>query len=256
MKVKSFSRRLFPLCLIPLLAFPLGAQPLSDWTLDDVLGQIARANGGTESIESVTNVRIRGDVEGVDTDYEFLLLKKRPDKLRLRLMFRGNSIENGFNGTTAWRRVTRSGYDKVEELGREQRQALAVDADFDGLLIGPLPAGMSRRLVGTERIDRVDYFIIEVKGEERLSRHWVDSRTFREHKSEQYEPGEADGEPTRVTLYDDYVKHGGIWVSQHVERQLPGGGKETIRIREVEINPGILDMAFDKPEERNPFPEN
>jgi len=233
------------LFMVPLLS---PAARLEDWTLDQVLDKIAEANGGKESIKSVTNARIRGRIAGPDNTIDFLLLKKRPDMMRLRLTYQGRAIEVGYNGTVGWRRVSQGENQQVTDIPDEDLAQMQLEADFDGPLVGPLPEGVTRTLVGLERIERVDYFIIVVKRPTLVTRHYVDSRTFRELKMIQTRPSENGDELETATLYFDYNRFSGIWIAMRSERHLPNGQVEVVSVEEVDVNPGILDRAFDKPE--------
>jgi hypothetical protein len=226
----------------------LSAAGLEDWKLEDVLKRLEEANGGLESIQKVSNVRIIGEIESAEGGYNFSLLKKRPDRFRLGLSSQGRSIDTGYDGITCWKKTDLGTSVTVEELTGEQKTGILVEADFDGPLIGDAPLDSSRRLVRTERIDRVDYFVVEVNGPRGLFHHFVDSRTFREMKVEHYEDGDLGAKP-RITIYNDYERFGGIWVSMNVERTMPDGKVENIRIRHVEINPGLLDFIFEMPEQ-------
>ena len=146
--------------------------------------------------------------------------------------------------------------DRVQIEDPKRVRSLLLDSDFDGALIGYPQEGVTRRLAGIERIDRVDYFIIEVLSPSWTTQHYIDFRTFRELKTVKITQSE-DGEESRiVSLYHDNRKHSGIWVSHRVERALPDGSKETILIHDVDMNPGILRRAFRMPEEYNPVPES
>ncbi len=226
----------------------LGASEPSGWTLEEVLSRVEAANGGMETIESVTNLRVLGEVETSGETYDFLLLKKRPNKIRIRLMMKGRVIETGFDGERGWRRLRNSGNEQVFFLSEEALAAANLDLDFDGPLIGEPMPGTSLRFAGIERIGRVDSFVIEVEDAASVTRHFVDSRTFRELRSvrrplEDGQPGEAT-----ITEYFEYKRHGTIWFAERVERELPGGEREVIRVRQVEMDPGVLDMAFEKPD--------
>mgnify|MGYP005844680447 CR=1 FL=1 len=234
-----------------LLSVLVWAQPgraeTSGWTLEEVLSRVEAANGGMEAIESVTNIRVLGAVETDGTTYDFLLLKKRPDKIRIRLMMKGRVIETGFDGETGWRRLRDKGQERVSPLSEEELAAANLDLDFDGPLIGKPMPGTERRYGGIERIGRGDYFVVVVESAGSISRHYVDARTFRELRTvrqpiEGGEPGEE-----RLTEYFDYARHGTIWFAERVERELPNGGREIIRMRKVELNPGILERAFSMP---------
>jgi hypothetical protein len=220
-----------------------------DWNLESVLRKVEEANGGINAIESTTNLRVRGTVEAEGVTYDFLLLKKRPDKVRIHLMHKGRSIETGFDGTTGWRRTWIQGQDRVAVLSEAELASANLDIDFDGPLIGePLP-GISRSYLGMERIDRVDYFVVLVESELHRTRHFIDSRTFREWRTirEILKDGEVEGEV--VTTYFQYKRHKTIWLAERVERLLPGRKLEVITVTDAEVDPGLLDRVFAVPKQ-------
>ena len=233
------------------LLFASVVAPAADfegWSLEDVLKRVEEANGGLEAIKEVTNVRILGEIENEEATYDFYLLKKRPNKFRLGLLYKQRSIDTGYDGSVCWKSVDLGSSQTVTELTGEDRQNMLIEADFDGPLIGEPSAGSTRRLIGIERIDRVDYFVIEISGPRGIFHHYVDSRTFRELKVEHYPNGDLEATP-RLTVYHDFKRFEGIWVSMRVERTLQDGKKETVHVRDVEINPALLDFIFKMPEE-------
>lgn len=251
LKIPAFG---FATLMLSLTAVSLPAASLEDWTLEDVLEKVAEANGGPENIKKVTNVRIRGDIESPAATYSFVLLKKRPDKFRLGLSYQGRSIDSGFDGSTCWRSVDLGLSHTVVELTGDERKQMLIEADFDGPLIGDAPPDSERHLIGTERIDRVDYFVVEFDSPRGSFHHYVDSRTFRELKVEQFNKADKKREiPVKVTYYHDYKRFESIWVSMRVEHVSENGDTEIVLIRDVEVNPGLLDFIFDMPEEREPL---
>jgi hypothetical protein len=233
------------------LAFPPRADAIDEdsWTLEDVLAKVEQTNGGIDAIESTTNLRVRGEVISDGMTYEFLLLKKRPDKVRIHLMHQGRSIETGFDGETGWRRIWVDGRDIVRKLSDAELANANLDIDFDGPLIGdPLP-GTERAFDGVERINRIDYFVIRVENSHARTRHYIDSRTFREWRTirEILEDDEVTG--TVVTTYSQYRRHNTIWLAEKVDRKLSDGKVETILVKDAEVDPGILDRVFELPKQ-------
>ncbi len=235
----------------------LGAKNVEDWTLAEVLAEVAEANGGLEAINRVTNARFIGNVEGGDVAYDFLLLKRRPNKMRSRMMMRDKVVETGFDGSIVWRRFEQGDYDKVELVDDpEFVRNIEIEADFDGPLIGEAAKGLALELKGVERLDRIDYFVIEVKSEKSSALHYVDSRTFRELKLVKTVLREGMDPLVVTSIFHDIERYSGIWVSRRVEKETSAGDRETIHITTVEMNPGILDFSFKMPKERNPVPGN
>jgi hypothetical protein len=218
-----------------------------EWTLEAILERVVEANGGAESLAATTNFRILGEVETASGSYEFLLLKKRPDKVRIHLLQKGRAIETGFNGEVGWRRFRENGQERVVELSEEELRAANLDLDFDGPLIGEPAPGTKRSFEGVERVGRGDYFVVRVETPEFRTLHYIDPRTFREMQTIRSELRDGEVVAEVKTEFFQYRRHGGIWLAERLERKLPDGTTETIHVRQAEVNPGILDQAFEKP---------
>jgi hypothetical protein len=196
------------------------------------------------------DLRMRGKLKTDEGTYDFLLLKKRPNKVRIHLMYRGRSVETGFDGITAWQRTWIDGKDEVRELTKEELRAADLETDFDGPLIGEASIGETRTLAGIERVDRTDYFVVVVEDPRIRTTHYVDSRTFREWKTiREVLDDEGNVKSESTSVYSDYKKHKTIWVAGTVTRTNKDGSSEVITIEETEIDPGILDRAFTMPKQ-------
>ena len=110
----------------------LAGAGFEDWTLEEVLDKVEEANGGEESIKNVTNVRILGEIESPQATYSFLLLKKRPNKFRLSLMYKGRSVETGYDGYTGWRRVDLGTSKEVEQHEKAVEMLIEMRLDESG----------------------------------------------------------------------------------------------------------------------------
>jgi len=239
------------LCLLP--SVMTQAIDEDTWTLEDVLEKVVEVNGGLDTVESTTNLRVIGKVHRGDFVYDFLLLKKRPDMVRIHLMHKGRSIETGFNGETGWRRIWDRGRDSVEVLTEAQLASANLEIDFDGPLIGEALPGTERSYLGVERVNRIDYFVIGVENALSRSRHYIDSRTFREWRTVREILNGEEVVGTVVTTYSQYTRHGTIWLAERVERVLPDGSSDMITVDKAEVDPGILDRVFDVPREWSGF---
>lgn len=230
------------------LAWAAPDKSLEDWTLEDVLTAVAEANGGLESIEQITNARFMGSVEGNVNNYEFVILKRRPDLIRSRMIVDDKVLETGYDGAIAWRLFEQGDYSKVEQVEDPGFvENLQIEADFDGPLIGPAASGVTRSLRGVERIDRIDYFVVEVSHANEVALHYIDSRTFREVKVVKTIDS-STGEPLVInTRFHEIENHNGIWVAKRVEKEFSNGNRELVFLDVVEMNLGILDFSFKMP---------
>jgi len=239
----------FPRLIFPILlgVTCLHSQELLD-DLDAILGKILETNGGEQAIERARSLVVNGKIENPQATYDFVLMKKRPEMTRISVLYKGRTIDTGFDGENAWRRVQVGLESEVEPLTTTDIQRVIGETDFDGPLIGPVPPGTTRTLLEPERIDRVDYYRIHVESDIRNSIHYIDSRTFRELKTVTYL---SDGSPM-VSLFSDYFRVGQIWMAAEIRREEDGNWINTIHIEDAELNSGLFDHVFEYPEGTRP----
>lgn len=243
-------RRFLPVSILAVLAYPAlqaqAASGLGSWTTERVLEGITNANGGLSAVEGIRDVRVLGEITADGQTFDFILLKRRPDRIRIAVFFSGMSEETGFDGKVAWKRAQNRAGTRVRVLTDEEFSRENLDTDFDGSLLGDLLPGVTRDLVGIERIDRIDYLKMEVRDQHSRYIHYIDSRTFREFKKEVYLLSEPD--KLISTSYSlEYRNHQPIWVAHLVRQEFADGRVRIIRIRSADFNSGILERAFDVP---------
>jgi len=234
-------------CAVLFSRAPLPGQSFEDWTTEDVVERIETVNGGEDAIEEVTNVRVQGEVLTGERTYEFVLLKKRPDKVRIQLHYRMGSVTTGFDGEQAWRRMRQGSEMAMEDLDAAAFAKQSLETDFDGPLIGPVSEGAEREFVGVERVGRVDYLIMEVRYKNSYTRHYVDPRTFREWKMEKFVREDGEWTKAATAIYKDYERFGPFWLATQINRELKNGTTEVLRIQNVELNTAIIDRVFARP---------
>lgn len=216
---------------------------------ESVLKAIMEANGGKDSIENVRSLRVLGRMEGLERKVSFSLLKKRPNLKKIIIMYKGRTLERSFDGETGWNRVVSEAGERVEIVGQGIEMEVAFEADFDGPLLGENLNLEEIRFVGTERLGRLEVYVLEVqRAREQKSRHYVDTRTMREVKTE-FISLEAE-EPVVVSesRFSNYTKVGGVWFAKTIERySATGEFIERIEIDRIDLNPGIFDWSFAVP---------
>lgn len=234
--------------MLTALGESLANLPLGDWTTQRVLDGIANANGGVKAVEGVRDVRVLGQIEVEGNTFDFILLKRRPDRIRIAVYYSGMSEETGYNGEVAWKRISNRTQSQVRVLTAEEFAKENLDIDFDGALLGDSLPGVTRGLIGIERIDRVDYLKMEVRDDLVRAVHYIDPRTFRELKKEIYHLNDPDT-LVSTSFSTKYRNHQPIWVAHEVRQEFADGTVRTIRINSADFNSGILDRAFQVPSE-------
>lgn len=218
------------------------------WTLDKVLDRLEQANGGEEAIQAIRNVRIQGRVESGEQELEFTMLKKRPNRLRLILRMEEGLVTTYYDGEEGWRTLERNGQVRTVQLEEEETADFLMETDFDGPLLGEAMPGMERTFLGVERIDRVDYLVVETRWRDTQTRHYIDSRNFRELKMERYELSDGEARLVTTAYYKDYKKFGPLWLAQRIERVPEGAALEVVLVEQVDLNTALLDRAFRAPQ--------
>lgn len=237
------------LVILPWAASPLGGQTDGELGLADVLQKVEEANGGESAIEEVRSLRLHGTIERDGEVYDFTLVKKRPEKVRISVMWKQRSIETGYDGETAWQKVEGPGGYSVEELTGPGRDSVIAQSDFDGVLLGEPASGIERRLLGKERVDRVDCYVVEVDTKNYTSRHYLDERTFREIKVIRINRPGTEEETEVESRFEGYFKEGNLWLAGEITRYQDDKLIEKIEITDSQLNPGIFNVAFEMPEE-------
>ena len=235
-------RRIALLITWILATSPLMAQEGAQ--LDEILAGVLEANGGPDQIESARTLRVVGKIEAGDIHYDFILLKKRPDKVRVTLRHMGRVIDSGHDGKQAWRQTRYGNRSEVEILSPDEASTMLNELTFDGPLIGEAPEGSRRYLDGEERIDRVIYYKVVVESATTRSTHYIDSRTYRELKTVSERTLEDGSVRVTTSNYSEYNRLGSIWLAHRIERVQSDGSSEIIRVEDAQLNPGIFDSAF------------
>lgn len=219
--------------------------------LNRILAGVLEANGGREQIDSARTLRVVGKIESGEVTYDFILLKKRPNLVRVTLRHMGRVIDSGHDGKQAWRQTRHGNYSEVEILSPDEASAMLSELTFDGPLIGEAPDISRRYLAGEERIDRVNYYRVVVESANTRSTHYIDSRTFRELKTVSERTLEDGSERITTSYYSEYNRLGSIWLAHRIERIQSDGSTEIIRVEDAQLNPGIFDSAFAVPSASN-----
>lgn len=252
----TFTKVLVAACCSLLMALHLVAQDrdevLSVKGLQDILAGYVAANGGLENLQRVLSVRVSGTIlmTGMEQPAEIVLFRKRPDFKRASMRLVDRSLEMGYDGTTVWRLVRTQTQRFASLVDEEEARFFTEDAAFDSPLVlaytnSPLVSDV--RFVGTERVDRVTCYVIELAYGLSLRRIFLDARNFREVRIENLDM--ATGELRLRTSLSDYIQQQGIWYAR-LAKQVRNDGHETeIRLERIDTNVGMFDSFFDVPTE-------
>lgn len=247
----------FILCILAFTsAVPAHAQERDEVVttrdLREILSGYVAANGGLDNLQSILSVRVSGTIlmTGMEQPAEIVMFRKRPDFKRVSMRLVDRSLEMGFDGRTVWRLVRTQTQRFPSLVEDEESRFFTEDAAFDSPLVlaylsNPLVSEV--RFAGTERVDRVTCYVVEMVYGLSLRRIFLDARNFREVRIDNVDV--ATGELRSRTTLGDYVQQQGIWYAR-LARQVRQDGHETeIRLERIDTNVGMFDSFFDVPTE-------
>ncbi len=203
-------------------------------------------------MEAIQSLRIFGSMEeiGGDSFFEIALVKKRPHFKRIIWRQAARDLTMAYNGSESWRMIEVHGRPVAfSHLEGEEAVDFESDRSFDSPLMPSADPKVDIRLAAPERIGRSEYYVVEVRraGREEWVEILLDPRTFQEHLSRTHTT--VDGEPVVLEArFHDYEREGTLWVARRIERFRNGELVSVMRLKGVEINPGVFDSFFDPPE--------
>lgn len=235
------------------------SDPGGELTLDGVLERYYDAVGGRDAWGAVRSVRVRGSVEreGVPP-LSFEQVVARPYRLWGRAWGEGYTRTRGLDGETAWIRSQRADESppSVRIVDREGELLLArFEADLDGPLMGHDDAEVELELLGTERVDGVEAYVIAVSPEAGLDlRVLLDAERFLPRMLVIPNPEDPEDERDRwVQIYDDYRSVGGLLVPYLREVVSPDSVKYVLE--RVEFDVPLDASLFEPPDDGRGAPE-
>lgn len=150
---KSCQLCLFLLLSLQLLSF--------SQTLENLIKEMIRAQGGKAAIENIQDMTIKGSIEVPQPGLRvpFTQYKKEPDKRRIEFEVQGITQVQVFDGKRAWEIIPETGA-AVEIPGEDARDIKRGSLALAWILY-PEKYGISLALKGREKIEGKTYLLLE-----------------------------------------------------------------------------------------------
>jgi outer membrane lipoprotein-sorting protein len=207
-----------------------------------IVDSFEKANFGRVT-DRVDAICYQGSIEEKGTKREFVMFKKRPQKLRIHIVQEGLVIGViAYDGSTAWRQ---SPGRAATPIGGSGAESVADSARFDDPLIGYRERGADVRLESKPGEAPLRLRIREIDGTTRITA--IDPVTFAELSLRTLH---SDG-GWDETRFKDYRKVGDLNVAYLQEQWTKTGLRSTTRISDVSLDPGLLDRFFAYPTDPN-----
>jgi hypothetical protein len=230
------------------VGIPQGAAAL---TSDEIVAKVLAARGGLERAKAVQSQRITGTLYFNPELYgPFVAEFKRPGKMHNEVTIQNKTVVRTFNGKDAgWVINPFVGKDAPEPMSADAVKDAMNEADFDGPLIDAKAKGNVIELVGTEKVEGRDAYILKVTHKDgQVSSYSFDAKTFLLVKWSGVET--VNGETvTRETLFHDYRDVGGLKFAFELVSNTPRTDlTQRIVVDKIEIDPEIDEAHFGKPQ--------
>jgi outer membrane lipoprotein-sorting protein len=196
-----------------------------------------------------------------ETQLPFVMELKRPRKMRVELVFKGQTAIQVFDGSNGWKLRPFLNRRVVEPYTADEMQSESIQSDLDGPLVDYAAKGTKIELAGMEKVEDRDTYKLKLTLKTGQSIHvWIDAQTFLEAKIEG-QPRRLDGiyYPVEV-YYRDYRPVKGLQIPYVLETKVlpvaqksaslkdPAVPPEKITIDKVVVNPNLEESRFSKPE--------
>ena len=186
----------------------------------------------------------------------FVLELKRPKKMRVEVVFQGQTALQVFDGRSGWKLRPFLNRREVEPFTEEEAKAMVSQAELDGPLVDYAGKGTVLELAGVDKVDGRDTYKLKLTEKSGHVTHlWIDCGTFLEAKVEGA-PRRMDGRERPVEVYyRDFRAVSGLKIPFLLETRVLNDAaiagpmrtaSEQMFLEKVEINSTLNDALFSK----------
>ena len=214
---------------------------------DEIIARHIVAIGGAAKIKALETLRARGRLEQGGVELPFTLWRKRPNKNRVEIGFKGVLFTLGYDGRTTWWVNPLLGVFEPGEVPKEYADAVVRWADFEGPLVDYKRKGHRVEYQGEQKtksgvLHRIQ--LVHSGGE--VWHVYVDAKTYLEVKRSF--PQSYGGQSRETTTwFREYAAVEGVRVYRVIEGEGPDGTPYTMTLLSYEANTPVDDARFEKP---------
>ena len=225
--------------------------PHEDELADSRLGKIIsryykEALGGAENWEKVESLNLSGVLTLESGDFDMSALQKKPNliKMSVRHPEKGQIMQLGFDGETAWQLMPSAAAPDV--MSGQAARRFIHSAHFGNHLIYPFAQGKTISYIDTVPVEGAICHQIRVTLDSGYQvDYFLDIRTYLEIKVENTD---LRNEMTNSIIYADYIVESGIPIARKVESYEEGEWVSSLRLEDIRVNSGVMPWMFHMPE--------
>jgi outer membrane lipoprotein-sorting protein len=237
------------LFLLPLTLLFTAAAQEGVLSVDDIVKRSVDARGGMDKIKAIQSVKMTGKLVmgGGQMEAPMTLQIKRPAAMRMDMEFQGQSVVQGYDGTSAWMINPFTGGAEAQKMGIDEAEGMAEGSDIEGALINYKAKGHKVELVGKEDLAGKPAYKLKVdKKSGKTETIYVDATSFMEVKTVAMR--KIMGNDTELeTFVSDFRPVDGVLLPYSIDSKSGGNSVMTITLEKVEANVAIDDAIFKMP---------
>jgi outer membrane lipoprotein-sorting protein len=225
------------------------ASTLTAQSVDTIIQKNLKSRGGYGKLKSIQTLKSTGKFHQMGMEIPYIMLQKRPNRLRIDATMQDQTMVQAFDGKTAWQIFPFMGDPTPKPMPEADARNIINQADFDGHLLDYKAKGYTIELVGQEEVRgfTVHKLKVTLKNGDVLQ-YYVDVDDCLERKVSTM--AVQAGQSMEIeTFMDDYKEVRGLMIPHKVESQAGGNTVSLITLESVELNPDIDDSVFVMPEE-------
>ncbi|NDV63440.1 hypothetical protein G0Q06_13325 [Puniceicoccales bacterium CK1056] len=216
-----------------------------------VLERHFAAIGGVKRLTSINSLLVSADIDLTDGEsMSFVIAKKKGERIRLSYKRQNVTITMVVTPEDAWRSVRRDGKPiQVEDLALKEQDNLRRSSYVVSELFLAMNNSWTTEYLGQQAFNYQMAYCYEVKVNPRhIVRFFIDPDTFLDIGREE-RTFEEDGTLTvSRSINSDHMDISGLKVPAMIETYVNDKLTQTLVVRDVELNPGILDSTFIRPD--------
>jgi outer membrane lipoprotein-sorting protein len=218
-------------------------------TVDEILDKNAAARGGWDKLRALKAYKMTGKMAmGGGMEAPFIMIKSRPENVRMEFTVQGMTGIQAYDGTTGWMVMPFMGKKDPETMTGDMLKDVKEQADFDGPMVDYKKKGNTVELLGKEEIEGTPAYKLKLTtkaGDETII--YVDADSFLEIKMQAKRKIQGQEMETETSL-GNYQEFNGMLFPMSIEMKPKGAPSgQTITISKIEIDPAVDAQLFGMP---------
>jgi outer membrane lipoprotein-sorting protein len=221
---------------------------------DTLARAMSMVNANRKATGKGTNAQIRAANEGTEPAKEiqlpYTLVLKRPNLMRMEVVFDGKTAVQVFDGKQGWKLRPFLNRSDAEPFTADEMKTESERGDLDGPLVDYAAKGTKVELEGTDMVEGQPAYRLKATPRKGAVKHvWIDGKSFLDVKTEGF-PKRLDGKMHPVYVYQrDFRNVQGVIIPFVMETAVEGYTEtHKLEIEKAAVNPKLDETAFSKPQ--------